>query len=386
VQARPEKDAAAEATAFLAVAQERLSDLRRAKRAHQAGAVNAERGRTAYKAYCETSEKVLLALYHQVGADFASYYSAINQDDESEFKASFSPSEGKLGLLVDFHKKGMFPPGAYHSEGHQDGMGVCLYLALLKRVLGDRFTLAILDDVVMSVDSQHRRRFCKLLKAQFPGTQFVITTHDEVWARQMRTEGLVDAKSSVTFNTWTVETGPITAEVKGIWDEIAADLAKGDVPPAAGRLRRHFEYVARELADSLGAKVPFKADGTYDMGQLLSAVIGKQSELLKTAGKAAQSWGQTAEIAKIEELKQKRAVALDAHGGEQWVLNKAIHYNEWMNLTSVEFSQVVTAFRGVLDQLRCSAGCGSWLSVTPAIDPADLRCDCGKVRLNLREK
>jgi hypothetical protein len=34
-------------------------------------------------------------------------------------------------------------------------------------------------------------QFCKLLKAQFPGTQFVITTHDRLWAEQMKSAGLV---------------------------------------------------------------------------------------------------------------------------------------------------------------------------------------------------
>jgi hypothetical protein len=54
-----------------------------------------------------------------------------------------------------------------NSEGHQDGMGVCLYFALMKRLFGDRFTFALLDDVVMSVDAGHRYQFCKLLKASF---------------------------------------------------------------------------------------------------------------------------------------------------------------------------------------------------------------------------
>jgi len=31
-------------------------------------------------------------------------------------------------------------------------MGLCLYLALMKRTLGDNFTFAVLDDVLMSVD------------------------------------------------------------------------------------------------------------------------------------------------------------------------------------------------------------------------------------------
>jgi hypothetical protein len=46
-------------------------------------------------------------------------------------------------------------------------MGVCLYLALMKRVLGDRFRFAVLDDVVMSVDQGHRKQFCRLLKTRF---------------------------------------------------------------------------------------------------------------------------------------------------------------------------------------------------------------------------
>ena len=45
----------------------------------------------------------------------------------------------------------MYPPAAYHSEGHQDGMGVCLYLALMKRRSATTSTIASLDDVVMSV-------------------------------------------------------------------------------------------------------------------------------------------------------------------------------------------------------------------------------------------
>ena len=59
-------------------------------------------------------------------------------------------------------------------------MGLCLYLALMKHLLGDQFTFAVLDDVLMSVDAGHRREVCNLLKTKFPNTQFVLTTHDNV--------------------------------------------------------------------------------------------------------------------------------------------------------------------------------------------------------------
>ena len=84
-----------------------------------------------------------------------------------------------------------------------------------EKALGERFTFALLDDVVMSVDVDHRRQFCKLLKELFPNTQFVITTHDRLWARQMASAGLVTSKSSLVFQNWSVDTGPV---VESMWD------------------------------------------------------------------------------------------------------------------------------------------------------------------------
>lgn len=387
VKARPDKSETGNARDFLVVAQERLKNWQVARRDEEQKKVAVSRGKLAYKAYCEVAETALVGLYKAVESDFSLLYQLLNHDDEGQFTARFEPTNGKLGLVVDFHKKGMFPPGAYHSEGHQDGMGVCLYLALMKRVFGSQFTLAVLDDVVMSVDSQHRKRFCKLLKTHFPDTQFVITTHDQVWARQMRTEGVVDAKSAVAFHTWTVDTGPVLDEIAEVWDQIDADLAKNEVPTAAGRLRRHLEYVAADLADELGAKVAYRGDGGYDMGELLSAVIGRQGDLLKSAARVAKSWDDADEITKVDELLQARATILEEKEGEQWIINKAVHYNEWANLSKEDFEPVVDAFKKLLLQFRCEKpNCDSWLSVSPRINPTDLRCACGSFRLNLKKK
>ncbi|HUQ98795.1 MAG TPA: ATP-binding protein [Gemmatimonadaceae bacterium] len=387
VKKRPDKSATEQARNFLVLAQERLTNWRRGRREFEQKKVNAARGRAVYKTYCDVSEKALTKLYEEVEEEFSEFYRLINQDDEGEFKAKLEPEDGKLGLLVDFHKKGMFPPGAYHSEGHQDGMGVCLYLALMKRVLGASFTFAVLDDVVMSVDSQHRKQFCKLLKSKFPATQFVITTHDQVWARQIRSEGLIGPKAHVAFHTWTVETGPVLDEVAEVWDQIHKDLAKNEVPTAAGRLRRHLEYVAADLADELGAKVKYRADGGYDMGELLSAVISRQGELLKQAAKAAKSWGDDEQVKKVDELQKSRSEIMKKKGGEDWVINKAIHYNEWANLSCEDFKPVVDVFKTLLELFRCpKPKCDSWMSVTPRNEPIDLRCSCGTMRLNLKEK
>ncbi len=388
IKAKPDQSASVAAQSFLTLAEDRLTACRSALRAKKQAAAAEEAGKTVYKTYCDVSEEHLGALYAAVETDFSAYYREINVDDEGGFKAKLEPSEGKLDLAVDFYDRGMFPPGAYHSEGHQDGMGVCLYFALMKRLLGDSFRFAVLDDVVMSVDQDHRKQFCKLLKTHFPNTQFIITTHDKVWAKQMQTEGLVESKAGVAFYSWNVQTGPIFEQISEVWDQVEADLAKNDIPAAAGRLRRHLEYISAELADHLGAKPTYRADFSYDLGDMLSAVIGRQGEILRLAAKAANDWKDDDAKTKVEAMKAARSDAVAAYGGESWVINKAVHYNEWETFTKAEFREVVKALKTLLLQFRCPKPvCDSWLYVTPRKgDPEVLRCRCMGVNLNLKPK
>lgn len=388
ISAKPDQSSSMAAHSFLTVAEDRLTACRNARREERRAGAAVEAGRVVYNSYCDVSEEYLGALYDAVEEDFSAYYREINADDEGGFNATLEPAEGKLDLEVAFYDKGMFPPGAYHSEGHQDGMGVCLYLALMKRQLGDRFRFAVLDDVVMSVDQGHRKELCRLLKARFPDTQFIITTHDKVWAKQMQAEGLVGARAGVAFHSWSLQTGPIVEEVVGVWDQVEADIAQNDIDTAAARLRRHLEYMAGELADRLGAKPAYRGDLSYDLGDLLPAVIGRYGELLKLAARAANAWNDEEAKARVETMKTEWSEALAKYGEENWVVNKAIHYNEWADFSKAEFRQVVDAFNTLLMQLRCSmASCESWLYVTPRKgDPEALRCLCGAVNVNLRVK
>jgi recombinational DNA repair ATPase RecF len=245
VAAKPDQTATVDAQTFLTTAQLRLGDYREAMRKEKAAKIAGAAAKRAYDTYCAVLETELNTLYDEVQQDFSKFYRALNDDDEAGFTAKLTPSEGSLGLDVNFYDRGLFPPAAYHSEGHQDSMGVCLYLALMKRLFGKRFTFALLDDVVMSVDTEHRYQFCKLLKTEFPDTQFVITTHDRLWAEQMKSAGLVTGKTSVSFHSWTIDSGPLVESNVEIWQEIEKALGKGKVEVAAAALRRHLEFVSR---------------------------------------------------------------------------------------------------------------------------------------------
>jgi recombinational DNA repair ATPase RecF/DNA uptake protein ComE-like DNA-binding protein len=385
IQAKPDQSALVDAQTFLTTAQLRISDYRQASRERKRAEEAANAAKAAYEAYCRAMEEELNRLYEEVQEDFCAYYRTINKDDEDGFTAKLTPAEGRLDLLVNFYERGLFPPGAFHSEGHQDGMGVCLYLALQKRLLGDRFAFALLDDVVMSVDADHRYEFCKLLKTHFPNTQFVITTHDRLWAEQMRSAGLVTTKTSLVFQNWSVETGPIVESNAEIWAEVGEALSKGNVRAAAAALRHHLKYASRHLANDLAATPVFRADGNYELGELLPSVIGRMRDLCGKAASAAQSWGNVS--AKEAAVKRKEALSTSsaASNVEQWAVNRAVHYNEWANFGKKDFEPVVRAFRDLLDQFRC-AQCQGWLYVTPKGRPESLRCSCTAISLNLKPK
>lgn len=388
LEARPDQSATASARSFVTVAQERWTRIRLARAEHTKAASAQATANAVYEAYNSVADISLTTLYKTVEDDFSAYYRQINSDDESSFKAELEPTAGKLGLEVDFHGLGMFPPAAYHSEGHQDGMGVCLYLALVKQLLGDDFRFAVLDDVVMSVDSNHRRQFCKLLNDVFPKVQFIITTHDEVWARQMQSSGLIGKNSQARFHGWTVDGGPIYEQGNDYWDQIAADLADDDVPGAAHKLRRNLEVTMAELAATIRGRVAFRPDNNYELGDFFRAVKGRHGDWLGKAAASANAWNNYAAKQQITALKEQRSKALLAQEGENWAINALVHHNEWAAMSKDDFAPVVDACKQFLELFVCSnPDCGSWIYVVgqPGHEEA-LKCSCGNLNLNLRTK
>ena len=385
IKAKPDQSATVDAQTFLSTAQVRLNDFRDARKSNKAAGVAKAASKAAYDVYCAVQEAELNALYEEVQEDFSIFYRALNGTDEMKFTAKLKPTAGSLDFDVNFYGRGLYPPAAYHSEGHQDGMGVCLYLALMKRLFGKNFTLSLLDDVVMSVDSGHRYEFCKLLKTYFPDTQFIITTHDRLWAEQMKSAGLVTGKTSIAFYSWTIDSGPLVQSNEEIWDEIAALLAKGKVDSAASALRHHLEYAMSVLADQLGARPQYRADGTYELEEMLTSVLKRTKELWGKATESAKSWKKDDKEKNATERKQFLGTCDAVMRVEQWSINKAVHYNAWANFGVNDFKPVVAAFKELMECFRCTT-CNGWIYVLPKVNAQSLRCTCADVDFNLTLK
>lgn len=384
VNSLPDTSAADGARDILSVAQDRYERLLTATRETKKRKAQSIVAQKVLDHYNTTATEVLEGVYDQVAEDFSAYYRAINHEDEERFVGKLTSEPAKLSFDVDFYGRGLFPPGAYHSEGHQDAMGLCLYLALMKHTLGDKFTFAVLDDVLMSVDTGHRREVCRLLKKKFPNTQFILTTHDPVWLQYMKTENVISCSQS--FGGWTVDSGPRVWDDYDVWTEIQNELAKNNVAQAAWLLRHYLEYTAVILADNLRARIEFRGDGHYDLADLMPHVLKQWRTLLEDGEKSAIKWKL---IDQNDSLATMRAITKDLiakTNSEQWAINPSVHFNEWANLQVHEFQEVVDAFKKLLEHLRCkNPACMSYLYVSPHKgQKEELRCNCGTTAINLK--
>lgn len=348
-----------------------------------------ERSRILENHFEASRDHTLGNLYSTIESRFSELYKLIHEDDEPTFATTIRPVGAGLAFEVDFYGRGKFPPLALHSEGHQDTMGLCLYLVLAERLTRNIIELTILDDVVMSVDSGHRRKVCELLASQFPGRQFLITTHDRTWARQLVTMGVVSKTNSVEFTRWSLEVGPsvsIGVIDAVFWEKIDSEIGQSDIPSAAARLRRGAEGFFEQACDSLRANIRYRTDNRWELSEFVNAAIGTYRKLLKEAKDAANSWNDKELVQKLQEAESVAAQIISRSKAEEWGINENVHYNRWGEFEADDFRPVSEAWRDLTELFRCSLCDGLLFLSMEGHNPSLVRCKCGKVNWNLMRK
>ena len=382
----PEPSARDAARDYLTIGQEKLAAYRTAGANRKRAQDKFVTARRVFDLFGQAVTSGLDGIYKAVESRFIELYRVVNHEDEGAFEAHLIPSFGKLGFDVDFYGRGFFPPGAYHSEGHQDAMGLCLYLALMDHLLGTDFTFAVLDDVLMSVDAGHRREVCRLLQSEFPHTQFFLTTHDDIWLRHMKSESLIGPKACVHFRKWDVQSGPTEWNDIDIWCELEKDLARNDIRSGAALLRHYLEHFAQETCHRLRARVEFRGDAQFTLGDTLPNAVAMLGTLLGKGRNAANSWKQDVVARLIEEREAAFTAAKIATNVDQWQINAAVHFNTWATLSKEDFVPVVAAYRDLVSCFACK-DCEGLLYVLPERGEKEaLRCSCGSINTNLNRK
>jgi energy-coupling factor transporter ATP-binding protein EcfA2 len=90
-----------------------------------------------------------------------------------------------IDVQLRFHGVMQESPRLTLSEGYRNSLGLCIFLAMAKRVTGTDRPL-LLDDVVVSLDRNHRGMIVELLEKEFSGRQVLLFTHEREWYSELR--------------------------------------------------------------------------------------------------------------------------------------------------------------------------------------------------------
>lgn len=142
------------------------------------------------------------------------------------------------------------------SEGYRNSLGLCIFLAMAKQG-ADMDRPLFLDDVVVSLDRNHRGMIVELLEKEFGGRQVVILTHDREWYTELRQQ--LDGQNwefKVLLPYETPDIGIRWSHKTTTFDDARAQLK--DRPDSAGNdARKIVDVEFAIIAERLQIRLPY---------------------------------------------------------------------------------------------------------------------------------
>ena len=135
------------------------------------------------------SQKVI----DELSADIREMWGILHPGEAIEGVRLYMPdgADKAIDIEVKFFGVEQPSPRLTLSEGYRNSLGLCIFLAMAKRDAGTDSPL-FLDDVVVSLDRNHRGMIVELLEKEFNDRQVIILTHDRDWYAEL--SQLLDGK------------------------------------------------------------------------------------------------------------------------------------------------------------------------------------------------
>ena len=135
-----------------------------------------------------------------ISKDVERMWSILHPDEEIDNVRLSIPSDvdKAIDVALKFHGVDQDSPRLTLSEGYRNSLGLCIFLAMAKRV-GDKERPLFLDDVVVSMDRNHRGMVQDLLEKEFSDRQVIVLTHDREWYTELRHQ--LDGNGRWAFGT-----------------------------------------------------------------------------------------------------------------------------------------------------------------------------------------
>ncbi|MGB3478069.1 MAG: hypothetical protein WBB67_02800 [bacterium] len=221
----------------------------------------------------ENVEKVLKT----ISCDVNDFFRFLHPDDNFNEVELIPTEERGIEFKLKYHDEVISPPMKILSEAHLNSLGICLFLASAKHFNKNNGFL-ILDDVIASFDTGHRRPLARLVSEKFGETQFMLFTHDDLWFDILKKDLPTEKWIFKELIKWTKNNGcDLVDSLMTLHKKIKNALDSNDIQGAANKCRVLIEAIMKEKCENLGVKgLEFKRGTKNDRreaNELINALI-----------------------------------------------------------------------------------------------------------------
>lgn len=198
------------------------------------------------------------AVIDEISTDIQAMWAILHPGEAIEGVGLYIPKDADkaIDIGLKFHGVEMESPRLTLSEGYRNSLGLCIFLAMAKRE-ADKDRPLFLDDVVVSLDRNHRGMIIELLEREFSGRQVIILTHDREWYTELRQqlEGKIWAfKALLPYQT--PDIGIRWSHKTTTFDDARAQL--NERPDSAGNdVRKIMDVELALIAERLQIRLPY---------------------------------------------------------------------------------------------------------------------------------
>lgn len=305
----------------------------------------------------------------EISGDIKTMWSILHPGEAIEDVHLYLPKEADkaIDIGLKFHGKELDSPRLTLSEGYRNSLGLCIFLSMAKREAADDRPV-ILDDVVISLDRNHRGMIVELLKKEFSGRQVIILTHDRDWyteLRQQLDEGVWSFKALLPYET--PEIGIRWSHKTSTFDDARAHLK--DRPDSAGNdARKIMDVELALIAERLQIRMPylrFDRNDRRSAHDFLERLIADGKKCFqKGTGKDSVTQDDA-----IQALKN----------AEQLLLSWGNRASHTFDVVQAEATKLINACEKALESFKC-ASCKKAVWFADAGGSEWVQCQCGGIR------
>ena len=227
-----------------------------------------------YQGFEEKEREGLSAVLGAISRDVNEYFKFLHPGEDFDQIELVPTEERGIEFRLKFYGKPISPPMKILSESHLNSLGICLFLASAKhfnKVNG----FLILDDVVSSFDTNHRRPLARLFSDKFPDTQFLLFTHDDLWFELLKHDLPPNRWLFKELAKWCRENGvEVIESPMSLKERIQYCLNINDIEGAANKCRTLIEGVLKEKCENLGVRMEYRSREKNDQRDARELIDG----------------------------------------------------------------------------------------------------------------